>query len=39
MRKYYTDVASTIIALLVIAAWALFLTIVVIDIVYVYAMG
>lgn len=38
MKKYYTGLASTIIGLLIIAVWALFLTIVVIDIIYVYAM-
>ena len=38
MKKYYTGLASTIIVLLIIAVWALFLTIVVIDIIYVYAM-
>lgn len=38
MKKYYTGLASTIIGLLIITVWALFLTIVVIDIIYVYAM-
>lgn len=38
MKKYYTDLASTVIGLLIIAVWAIVLSIVVIDIIYIYAM-
>lgn len=37
MKKYYTGLASTLIGLLIIAIWAITLTIVVLDIIYVYA--
>ena len=38
MKRYYTDAISRIIALLIITAWALFLTIIMLDIISVYAM-
>lgn len=38
MKKYYNDLVSTIIGLIIIGVWGITLSIVIIDIIYIYAM-